>query len=245
MKLLNEGKILVFDIETSDFKANFGYMLMWAAKFVGEDHVWCDTIADNPDFRSSPDAMMDDRRIVESLRDTVNEADALVAHYGSRFDLPFLNTRCLEHGIAPPVSTSMIDTWRVARSQLAMTSNRLGTLGESFADPENQKGGMSKRQWKLAVHGCQDTLDEMLEYCIQDVTTTEEVYLKLLPVIKHHPFVGPAPQGRPAQESLTCPVCGSMDTQGHDSRRTKNFAVFRRRCKNCGSAFESARKKLQ
>jgi len=31
------SKILVWDIETSDFKANFGHMLMWAAKFVGED----------------------------------------------------------------------------------------------------------------------------------------------------------------------------------------------------------------
>jgi hypothetical protein len=54
MELLNRGKILVFDIETSDFKANFGYMLMYAAKFVGEDYIYSGTIAQNPDYRSSP-----------------------------------------------------------------------------------------------------------------------------------------------------------------------------------------------
>lgn len=244
MELLNNGKIFVFDIETTDFKANFGHMLMWAGKFVGEGEVYYDIISDNPKYRSSPKSMMDDLRIVTSLRDYVDEADVLVAHYGSRFDLPFLNTRCLELGIAPPAPATMVDTWRVARNNLAMTSNRLATLGESFADPENQKGSMEKRDWKLAAHGDQKALDRMLKYCIQDVLTTEEVYLELLPLITNHPYVGPAPGVRD-DKYIECPVCGSHDTHGHGSRRTKTQQVWRRYCTNCGTAFESGRKKIR
>ncbi|MDJ0764864.1 MAG: ribonuclease H-like domain-containing protein [Myxococcota bacterium] len=245
MELLSNGRILTFDIETTDFKANFGYMLMWAAKFLDEDWVWYATIADNEDYGTTPLSMMDDKLIVTKLRDIVDEADAVVAHYGSRFDLPFLNTRCLLHGIAPPSPVTVIDTWRIARSQLAMTSNRLGTLTESLNEKDNRKSSLPKEDWKLAIHGDEGALARMLDYNIDDVTSTEELYIKLLPVIKNHPYVGPAPSNRPATETHTCPACGSEHTHAHDSRRTKNFSVFRRRCMNCGTAFESARRKIK
>lgn len=232
------GKILVFDIETSDFKANFGYMLMWCAKFIGEDEVHYARIDDTKGFGKTPESMINDYDIVMALRDLVDEADAVVYHYGDRFDLRFLNTRCLEHGELPPGKVTSIDTWKIARNNLAMTSNRLGTLAESYGG-DHQKGGLSKLQWKLAVHGCKDTLDAMLDYCRDDVLATEAVYLTLRPLIWNHPITHGVPGTR------TCPACGHENSHGNGTRRTKHFLVHRRRCPQCGTGFESHREKIK
>jgi hypothetical protein len=94
--------------------------------------------------------MVDDRRIVCELRDLIDRADALVAHYGSRFDLPFVNTRCLEHGELPPAPATMIDTWRIARNTLAMTSNRLKNTGGIVCFTRQSEGRVKQR----AVEAC-------------------------------------------------------------------------------------------
>jgi hypothetical protein len=231
------GKILVWDIETSDFKANFGHMLMWAAKFVGEEPVFRGRIDQTPGYGKTPLSMINDREIVESIRDLVDSAGAIVHHYGDRFDLRFLNTRCLEWGLLPPGKPTTIDTWKVAKFNLAMTSNRLGTLAESFGG-DHQKGGLSKEQWKLAVHGDRDVLDAMMQYCIDDVLATEAVYLKMRPLIWNHPIT------HVKYGDLVCPTCGSGNTTGNGTRRTKHYLVHRQRCRECGASFERKREKM-
>ena len=234
-------RVLAWDIETTDFKANFGHMLMWAGKFVGEDHVNYDSIHDSPEYGTSPKSMMDDKRIVKSVIDLINEADAIVHHYGDRFDLRFVNTRALEWGMEPPRPVATIDTWKVARNTLAMTSNRLRTLAESFST--TQKGDIAKNEWKLAAHGDPRVLAKMLDYCIDDVLATEEVYLALRPLIRNHPYMGLAVE-LPEDEGV-CPVCGSASTQSRGTRRTKCFVIRRRHCQSCGTWFDGTRKKVR
>ena len=237
MKGYEPGKIFVWDIETTDFKANFGHMLMWAGKFVGEDRVYSSRIDNTKGYGKTPLSMINDFEIVSQLRDMVESAGAIVHHYGDRFDLPFLNTRCLEWGILPPAKPTTIDTWRVARQNLAMTSNRLGVLAESFGG-DNQKGGLSKNQWKLAHHGDKDVLDAMMEYCIQDVKATEAIYLRMRPLIWNHPIM----HGN--RNELLCPACGSAKTSGNGTRRTKHQIVYRQRCRDCGTGFIRSRENI-
>ena len=238
MAKLEPGKILVYDIETTDFKANFGHMLMWAGKFVGEDQIYSMRIDENPDYNTGARTMIDDKRIVLGIRDLLESADAIVHHYGDRFDLPFVNTRCLEWGELPPAATSKIDTWRVARQNLAMTSNRLGVLAESFGG-DNQKGGLSKNQWKLAHHGDKEVLDAMMEYCIQDVRATEAIYLAMRPLIWNHPVM------HTGNDEILCPACGSEKTHGNGTRRTKHQLIYRQRCTKCGTGFIRRREAIK
>jgi DNA polymerase elongation subunit (family B) len=234
-------RILVWDIETTDFKANFGHMLMWAAKFVGEDFVHYDVINTNEDYGKTPLSMMDDRHLVEGIIDLINQSDAIVHHYGDRFDLPFVNTRALEWGLEPPRPVAQIDTWRIARKGLAMTSNRLRTLAESFSD--TQKGDIAKNEWKLAAHGDKKVLKKMLDYCIDDVLATEQVYLALRPLIRNHPYMGLAADMPTVHEP--CPVCGSDHTQNRGARRTKCFVIRRHHCQSCGTWYDGKRKKVR
>jgi uncharacterized protein YprB with RNaseH-like and TPR domain len=229
-------KLLVFDIETTDLKGDFGHLLTAAATWVESDEMYTWRIDDHPDYGTTPESMLNDAWIAEGLRDMVNEADALIYHYGDRFDLPFLNTRLLDWGLEPCSQVRSIDTWKVARSALALTSNRLGNLAAFLNDPDAQKGGLTKKQWKLAAHGDKATLDAMLEYNIGDVVATEQVYLRLRPLMKNHPFVA-VPDG----SGHTCPACGSNNSVSQGSYYTKRMHVRRRRCKECGTPFEEGR----
>jgi DNA polymerase III alpha subunit (gram-positive type) len=232
------GKILVFDIETTDFKGNFGHMLMWSGKFIGQDKIYQGRIDENDDYGTTTRSMIDDSRIVMELRNLVDSSDAVVYHYGDRFDLKFLNTRCLENGMMPPAKVTSIDTWKVARNNLAMTSNRLATLAESFGNG-NEKSSLSREQWKLASHGDKEVLDAMMAYCIKDVLATEAIYLRLRPFMYHHPIM------HVKGDNHICPACGSEKTNGNGSYRTKHYKVYRQRCTSCGMGFERSREKVK
>jgi uncharacterized protein YprB with RNaseH-like and TPR domain len=239
----NYGKILVVDIETTDLKGNYGHMLMWAAKWVGSDDIYYMRIDDTEGFGTTPKSFVDDKALVIELIDLVNEADALVYHYGDRFDLPFLNTRALEWSLLPPSKVTGIDTWKVGSQNLAMTSNRLKSLAEFLNDEEHQKDELTRMQWKLARFGHKPSLDAMLEYNIKDVLATEEIYLKLRPVMKTHPYIGRVDADKDARR-MQCPACASIRTKLDGTRRTKIYLVHRGRCNDCGSCFEVSRERV-
>lgn len=240
---LTTGKVFVWDIETTDFKANFGHMLMWAGKFVGEDTVYYHRIDQQESWNpKDPLTMIDDKEIVASAIEMLDSADVVVHHYGDKFDLPFLNTRALINNLLPPLPPSTIDTCKIARNGLKMTSNRLAALAETLAGEDEQKQGLSKDQWKLAAIGHKKTLDAMLDYCIADVIATEAIYLRMRPIMRHHPFVGKSTHKDEGYD--VCPACGGTHTIKHGSRRTRRFEVFRRRCQACGNAYEAGRKKI-
>lgn len=106
---INFSKVLLFDIETSPsisytfgrFKYNIMYdqveqepmMLTWSAKWLYGGEIFSDKI--------TPDEVLrcDDKRIVTSLWNLINEADIVIAHYGDGFDIPMLNTRAILNGL--------------------------------------------------------------------------------------------------------------------------------------------------
>ena len=234
--LLPQGKALVLDIETTDLKGDFGHMLMWSAKWLNDPWVYYARIDESTTWRDDcPESRCDDREVVSTLVELIEQSDMVIYHYGDKFDWPFINTRCLANGLLPPAPKSSVDTCKVARSALKMTSNRLGNLAEFLNDPDAQKGGLSKKQWKLAAQGHKPTLDEMLDYCVEDIIATEGVYLRLRPVIRIHPHIAPVMLGEPA--SVRCPACGSSNTQSHGPRRTMRQIQHRRRCNACGHTY--------
>ena len=237
------SKIMCWDIETTGFKADFAHLLTVAATWIDHDKMYTWRIDDTPGFGKTPASYLDDRWIVEQVRDMVNESDMLVHHYGDRFDLPFLNTRCLEWGLEPPGKIMTVDTCMVARKNLAMTSNRLATIAAFLNGEDAQKGGLTKQEWRLAAHGHKKVLDKMVEYNIGDVVATEQAYLKLRPVMKTHPYVSEPKDG--VERRKQCNACGSAKTHSEGSYYTKLFHVLRRRCNDCGVPFEEARSKIK
>lgn len=239
----NKARILHLDIENMFIKAavwglwkqNVGingitadwYVLCYAAKWDGEEDIYYDHLTR---YKSAyKENRENDYHVLLTLRDLLDEADIVVAHNGKAFDIKKIQARFLKHGIPPASPFRMVDTLLVARSQFALTSNKLDYLARILGlGKKLDTGGLDL--WVDCDNGDLAAWQKMIDYNIQDVVLLEKVYHKLLPWISNHPNL--------ALYTLAtdpvCPKCGSSSLQWRGYAYT-NVSVFRRfQCNDCG-----------
>lgn len=235
-------KILFLDIEASNLNANFGIMLCFGYKWLGDKNVTIIGVDDFPSFKKDKS---DDSGVARAARDVILEADLVVAHYGDwgRFDLPFINARMLAAGLAPlPTTIPYVDTWRAARKYLKLNSNRLGTVAEHLG-VEEEKTAIKQREWVRAMGGDKKALKYVKHHCVLDVQILEKVYLKLRPLMTNHPnmaLVGGAMDVEEAffadLDECPCPRCGEEGfLQRRGSYACSTGRKIRFMCDACGS----------
>lgn len=74
-----------------------------------------------------------------------NTCDESVAHYGSKFDIRFLNSRMAKAGLPPLKPIKLRDTWRILKDKFLLVSNRLDTAIQFFKCPF----GKPSLQWDI------------------------------------------------------------------------------------------------
>lgn len=183
------AKILLFDLECTSLKADFGSIIAIGWKWLGDDEpvtVWT----------GSPRS---DRTLVKRFLKVWNQADIMVAYNGVRFDRPYLYTKLLEHGLEIPPNTPMVDPYFAARSNTSLSRKSLEVVAR-FLDLDVQKTPVSGRIWKAATHGSpaerREALVYIAEHCRLDVLVLEQVYLAFRPLMRAHPRVGTPAQCR-------------------------------------------------
>lgn len=178
----NEAKILIYDIETSPNEGWFwrtGYKLNIDAgqitkeraiicisyKWAGEDEV----------YNLAWDKDQNDRFLIEQFAEVLKEADLIVAHNGDNFDIKWIKTRALYHRIPMLPNYKQFDTLKVCRTKLLLNSNRLDYIAKYLGF-----GGKLRTRYDLWNEVCRlndrDSLQEMLDYCDEDVRQLEYVY---------------------------------------------------------------------
>lgn len=225
------SKILTFDIETAPhiayiwrmWKENIGvdqlitpgYMLTWAAKWLGNNKV--------------ESATMLNQNFLERLWTLLDKADIVIAHNGIKFDVPHCNTFFLLAGMTPPSTYRTIDTLQVARRIFKFPSNRLDGLGEFLGLGRKEKTEFTL--WARCVQGEKKAFKEMQAYNIQDVHLLEAVYLAMRPYMNNHPNV--ATYGD--VEEISCPACGNTSLVKNGYYRTNVSKFQRYMCATCGN----------
>ena len=214
-------KILIFDIESTNLTANFGFMLCFGYKWRGQKKVHVPTIRDFPGKN-----VVDDSGLVAHVREIINSADLLISYNGRRFDIPFIDTRCLAHRLEPLAPIPHVDVYMdIARSRLRLHSKRLAAVQE-FLETDDNKTPISYKDWVLAASGDKKALKEVRRHCYYDITTLEEVYDRLAPLHRNHPRInGYGP----------CTACGSeqMQSRGYSMTKQKGWK-HRFQCQSCG-----------
>ena len=171
-----------------------------------------------------PKRPADDKHIVKKLLDLFHEADAVVAHYGDKFDIRYVLTRSIFHGFPPPPNVQQIDTYKIAKNKFLFNSNRLDYLGKFLGVGRKIKTDVSL--WDGCMEGNPSAIRKMEKYNKQDVELLSDVYEAL------------APYSHIKQKVLkTAPQCGNcggrMTNQG--TRKMANGVVYSRyQCKDCG-----------
>jgi RNase P subunit RPR2 len=160
----------------------------------------------------------------------VDDADVIIAHNGTRFDIPKINTRFILNGLKPPHPYQVLDTNKVAYKQFGFSSNKLDYLGKLLVN--KQKQHTDYELWIKCENGDQESLDYMKEYCIADTTLLEEVYVQLRPWMKSHPNLAVLMDAK----EPCCPNCGGFEfTEGNHYYTTPQNKYQTVRCNSCGA----------
>lgn len=219
--------ILSWDIEASGLNADFGIVLCVGFKIVGAGKP---EVLDILDYRTRDgDLIKAERRLLKDVSARLLAADVWLTHYGTWFDIPFINSRLLYHKlpILPP-TFSHIDTWKVARNRLKLRNNRLVTIS-SFLGTEEEKNAIKPEQWIRALGGHQSSMDYIVEHCRRDVVVLEEAYNRLRPLIIDHP------NRNLLTDTGGCGTCGSHKIQWRGTKITRTRKYNRYQCQSCGA----------
>lgn len=180
-------KIGFLDIESTNLKSSFGYVISWAIKEQdGELFSACvrpDEI--RKESRSSlEDIILIDKRILEKFYKTAMKFDKLCVYWGKnrRHDVPYLRQRCLRANVPFPLYGDIfcLDMYDWTKNFLSMHSYRLAAVCEAFNIPAKSHK-LTGEVWIKAATGNQAALDFIMEHNNEDVLCLEPLYEMLEP----------------------------------------------------------------
>lgn len=180
------------DIEAGALDADFDICLSWCIKTINKDEIFYDHIT-----KSDLDKGIYDKRIIETLVDTMWKYDRLVLHYGKNrwFDLPFIRARYLwlkarnlyEGAVFPSYGEMYVsDTFGMAKSLLKISSRRQNSIA-NVVQGEDIKTKIDKDYWMGIKYGNNKVREAAISYIvdhnIKDCYQLEGNYLALLPFV--------------------------------------------------------------
>ncbi len=247
MPIENSRKRLFVDIETSPNTA-----LIWKSGYklnVGHDNIIeerkiiciCWKWEDKKAVHSvSWDEDRDDKKLLLEFIDVLTDANEIVAHNGDRYDIKWIRTRCLVHGISMPPKLKTIDTLKLAKSLFSFNSNRLDYIGKFIADGGKMETGGFDLWKRIKLQNCQKSLKKMIDYCKQDVILLQKVFDKINPYAENKQHYALLYGG---DDRYTCPECGSHKSSCNKTTTTVRGVVQRQmKCKACYKYFTISNK---
>lgn len=171
----------------------------------------------------------DDKPVVEAFLKDALEADELVAHNGDRFDVGWLRTRALKHGLGPLPSFKTVDTLAWAKRLCLFNSNKLDYIARFLG--VGAKTRTDYDLWKDVLKGDPKALNRMVAYCANDVRVLERVWAKLRDLTEGKTHAG----ALAGHDKWSCPHCASEKVETNRTSMTAFGTLrFKMRCKSCG-----------
>lgn len=180
-----------------------------------------------------------DKELLESFTSVLGSAHEVVTHNGDRFDIPWLRTRCIKHGLPFPTYVKSLDTLKKVRSMFNFQSNKLNYIANFLGLGGKEETGGFDLWLTLLLKDSgsseyKDSLKVMHKYCDHDVVLLEDVYHKIQQYIKPVTHVG-IYQGK---GKFSCSTCGETNLIYKEHTVTTTGIIKRHmECPACHSDF--------
>src|SRR5438132_6164141 len=171
------GKVAILDIETTSLEADAGVLV--GAGLMSE--------AGRGEYLEAK-RTSEEKSLLLKLLNRLERYDVMVTWNGRSFDIPFLTTRLMKHGLDPRplLRKSHIDLADVVKSRLRLTFTYLDHVCDFF-QIARRKGPMGldvPHLYVLAAEGDREALASIREHCLDDLRATRQVFLKLKPIVE-------------------------------------------------------------
>jgi uncharacterized protein len=171
------AKIAILDIETTSLAADSGIVV--GIGLMPED---------GPAEYLSAGRTEEEETVLSKLVSLLDQFEIVVTWNGRSFDLPFLTTRLLSHGLDPQPLLGMrhIDLHEVVKGRLRLTFTYLEHVCNFFGiEKRKEPMGMDVPHLYLkAQEGDPGALKVIREHCLDDLEATRKVYVKLKPLLE-------------------------------------------------------------
>jgi uncharacterized protein YprB with RNaseH-like and TPR domain len=173
-----ELRIGIIDIETSNLNATFGIILTYAIKVYGEDDILFSQIEE----KHLRDGTFD-KALCKQLVQDMLKFDLLIGYYNTKYDIPYIRSRCLANNIDFPIFKTIDhkDLYYMVKRLLKLHRNSL-EVATSFLGIKGKNHVMGK-EWNQAVmcngEKFEKAIAYILDHNIKDVCITEKLYRKL------------------------------------------------------------------
>ena len=187
----------------------------------------------------SLDWRMGERKMLKEFVKVMGEADECIAHKGDTFDVPFIRTRCLYHGVLIFPNYRTLDTLKKSKHGFLFASNALDYLGK-FTGIGGKVDRRAMEQTKAVVEdGDEKELENMIHYCKHDVIILSDYYHIISPFITHNNNFAVATGGY----KWECPECASSSVEMFRTYYTPMGTIRREmKCNNCKKQYKVSNK---
>lgn len=212
------------------------YVICASWRWDGESKVHSVSVLDKPTLYAKDP--FNDKHVLQVLHKVLSEADVIVHHNGSSFDLPYVQTRMLIHGMSPLPPIVALDTYKTAKSRFYLNSNKLdyiaGLLGIGH------KKETTKGLWMKILQGNRKAIKEMIVYNQRDVILLQKVFKRLAPYMPNH-------VNRELFGGTGCPYCGSHKIQSRGTCKAigKVYKRFQCQAKGCFGWFREYKSSIK
>lgn len=185
----NDLKILIYDLETSLLESRTFWtgktyvshaniksepkILTVAWKYLYEDKVY--HLKWDQETRS-------DKKLVEEFVKIYNEADCVIGINNNSFDNKWLNTRAAKYNLPINTKVKSFDIQKQVKRFLRLPSYSMKYMAQYFGLPlKGSHAGIE--MWENICFGsgkaAADSMEEMIDYNVQDIVVTEALYYRL------------------------------------------------------------------
>lgn len=133
------------------------------------------------DYKGSLVGDANEKALLADFIAAYNSCSESVAHYGSKFDIRFLNSRIARYGLPRLKPMVLRDTWRTLKDKFALVNNRLDTAIQFFNCPYG-KPSLQWDIWRKVSLGDKAAHKILRNRCHYDVLSLAWIYYNKLKI---------------------------------------------------------------
>ena len=163
--------IKMFDIESTGLKADTSQIVAIGIKEMGKKPIIFSSINKT------------EGEVIEDFLKSLKPNDKIVSWYGQNFDMKFVMSRALVHGVdASKLSLiKHLDLWEVFREKFAFSSNKMSNICKQLNIEVNDKfeGIDVPNLFIRALRGDENAWKTIENHLISDLDSLEKIYKKV------------------------------------------------------------------